>query len=97
MVNIVVGELVANAIRHGRPGADGTIEVLWWRAAGILRFSVKDGEHVDRLEARMPGPTAVGGRGLGIAERLSRSWGYETENGIRVTVDLVAGDERRGD
>ena len=87
-VNLVAGELVMNAVRHGRPCADGMIEVSWWLHAGMLRFSVTDGGHVDRLEARMPAPTEVGGRGLAIVERIGQAWGYDSNNGTRVVVDI---------
>lgn len=88
--NIVVGELVMNAVRHGRPHDDGTIEVAWVLLDGALRFSVCDGGQVERLEASMPSATSFGGRGLAMVERLCGAWGYDTSAGTRVVADIPA-------
>lgn len=84
----VVGELVMNAVRHGRPCRDGSVEVAWSLVPDALRFSVRDGGRVERLEARMPTATAVGGRGLAMVAVLSRRWGYDLVDGTRVVADI---------
>lgn len=86
--NIVVGELVMNAVRHGRPHEDGTLEVAWVVLGDALRFSVCDGGNVERLEATMPSATSLGGRGLAMVERLCGRWGYDTSAGTRVVADI---------
>jgi anti-sigma regulatory factor (Ser/Thr protein kinase) len=88
--HIVVGELVMNAVRHGSPRAEHTIEIAWLMRADALRFSVCDGGHVDRLRAQMPSSTAIGGRGLAMVDMLCRGWSYDTEDGTRVTADIPA-------
>lgn len=88
--NIVVGELVMNAIRHGRPHRDDTIEVAWSLARDTLQFSVCDGGQVEHLEAQMPAPTEFGGRGLGMVEMLCRRWEYDNRDGTRVTAAIPA-------
>ncbi|WP_370518395.1 ATP-binding protein [Nostocoides sp. HKS02] len=40
---IVVSELVSNAIRHARPLADGTLRVHWKVKAGVVEVEVTDG------------------------------------------------------
>ena len=87
--NLVVGELVMNGIRHGKPTEEGTVDIAWWLAsAEVLRFSVCDGGNVDRLEARMPDPFTPGGRGLAIVDRLCKAWTYDSGNGTRITADI---------
>jgi serine/threonine-protein kinase RsbW len=88
--NIVIGELVMNAVRHGRPHDDGTVEVSWCLLDGALRFSVCDGGRVERLEASMPSPTSFGGRGLAMVAALCRRWAYDTTAGTRVIADIPA-------
>ncbi|WP_164477890.1 ATP-binding protein [Nocardioides pantholopis] len=86
--NIVVGELVMNAVRHGRPHGDNTVEVSWTLTGDALQFSVCDGGRVDHLEARMPAPTEHGGRGLGMVDLLCLQWGYDNREGTRVTAAI---------
>ena len=88
--NIVVGELVMNAVRHGRPHDDGTIEVTWALRVDALRFSVCDGGRVDRLEASMPSAATEGGRGLAMVDLICRCWSYDTTDGTRVVADIPA-------
>jgi serine/threonine-protein kinase RsbW len=91
--NIVVGELVMNAVRHGRPHPDDAIEVAWWLDDAddtVLHLSVSDGGRVDRLEAQMPSPTAYGGRGLALVAMLCRSWAYDCADGTRVVAAIPA-------
>lgn len=85
---IVIGELVMNAVRHGRPTADGTIEVSWAVTAGTVLFRVRDGGEVDTLEATMPSADTVGGRGLAMVDMLCHRWSYDTTDGTTVTADL---------
>jgi serine/threonine-protein kinase RsbW len=89
-VNLVVGELVMNAVRHGRPLPGDTVETAWaFLGDSTLRFSVRDGGHVDELHAQIPSPTALGGRGLGIVERLCSAWSYSTSDGTEVVADIA--------
>lgn len=93
-VNLVVGELVMNAVRHGRPRPGGTVVAAWAHVDDVLRFSVRDGGHVTGLHAAIPAPTAIGGRGLGIVEAIATRWTYDTEDGTTVTADIPAPRER---
>lgn len=89
--NIVVGELVMNAVRHGSPRAENSVEIAWVLGDDTLRFSVCDGGAVDHLEARMPSPDAIGGRGLAMVDLICRGWSYDTADGTRITADIPAG------
>jgi anti-sigma regulatory factor (Ser/Thr protein kinase) len=72
-VQLVVSELVANAVRHA--ATDCTVSILI--GSEHVRVEVFDGD------ARPPSPLAAGpdatwGRGLVIVTALAATWGYET-------------------
>lgn len=71
---IVVGELVANAVRHG----GGCLELQLSLHNGQVTVSAADGSAVvpRRREADIDG-----GRGIAMIEALSHSWGVENHNG----------------
>ena len=70
-LRLVVSELVTNAVRHG----DGAIELRLWRDGTTVRGEVVDEGGGFEHEVRSEGWQDVGGRGLGIVERLTRRWG----------------------
>lgn len=85
---LVVTELVENAIRHARTSCDVDVEL----SGGDLRITVRDGSAV-APRRRCPGPDRAGGRGLLLVERLSRDWGFdELDDGKRVWAVLSAGE-----
>jgi anti-sigma regulatory factor (Ser/Thr protein kinase) len=87
---LVVTELVENAIRHARTGCDIDIELF----GGELRISARDGSTAPPRRV-YPDPTRPGGRGLLLIEKLCRDWGFElTDHGKRVWTVLSAGDPR---
>jgi anti-sigma regulatory factor (Ser/Thr protein kinase) len=85
---LVVTELVENAIRHARTSCDVDVEL----SDGQLRIAVRDGSVV-APRRRCPDPDRVGGRGLLLVERLSRDWGFdELDDGKRVWAVLPAAE-----
>lgn len=81
-VELVVSELVTNALRHaagvaGEPaGADQTVELSLMRRRHELVCAVRDTS--DRLPApRDPDHMAETGRGLHLVSCFSRGWGAE--------------------
>lgn len=89
-VELVVSELVGNAVRHGRPMPGDSVRVSWWVAGGAVHLEVCDagpglgpaGERTGALAREgdgggpAPVPTgAEGGRGLTIVDLLSARWG----------------------
>ncbi|MGE7435450.1 ATP-binding protein [Kitasatospora sp. NPDC001175] len=76
---LLVSELVTNAVRHGRvPG-----RLLWVRLelrVGLLRVEVHDASS-DRPTARTPGVEDESGRGLWLVEQLSVRWGWHPRSG----------------
>ena len=93
---IVVSELVSNAIRHARPLADGTLRVHWKVKAGVVEVEVTDGgsESTPR-----PAPRTIwapSGRGLRIVRSLAHEWGVtEDRNGSTVWASLGGPSRRR--
>ncbi|HEX7297874.1 MAG TPA: ATP-binding protein [Solirubrobacteraceae bacterium] len=82
-VKLVVSELVANSIEHGRLDPFEQIEV---------RAQV-DGRGALRMEVRDPGPgpsaDAIDGIGWRVIERVADRWGFDRRDGLaRVWFEL---------
>jgi len=93
---IVVSELVSNAVRHARPLGDGTLRVHWKVKAGVVEVEVTDGGGDSKPR---PAPRAVwapSGRGLRIVRSLAHEWGVtEDRNGSTVWASLGGPSRRR--
>lgn len=74
---IVVSELVANAVRHAQPLADGSLLVTWGLERDEVQVSVTDGGSRTRPRNVLAPPTALAGRGLAIVDALARRWWTE--------------------
>jgi len=85
---VVISELVANAVRHARPMADGKLVVSWQLEDGGLRMSVSDGGAATQPRALRAASSAIAGRGMAIVESLTSSWWCE-RSGSRSTVHAV--------
>ncbi|MFD9523409.1 ATP-binding protein [Streptomyces sp. NPDC059979] len=73
---LIVAELAANAVSHGRvPGRD--FRIVLTLADGVLRIEVADtrGDRIPRIRAEDVGGGAEGGRGLVLVEALADRWG----------------------
>jgi two-component sensor histidine kinase len=86
---IVIGELVANGLDHGRPDRLRGLEVSWQLSGRELRLSVLDGggpttPHVEAADVWAPR-----GRGLAMVQALAASWWFENDSGTRVTAVLA--------
>jgi anti-sigma regulatory factor (Ser/Thr protein kinase) len=75
-IELLVSELVTNAVLHARSGARVKVDHMGDR----VRVTVEDESPVfPRL--REYGPDAVTGRGVFLVDRLSDDWGVEAANG----------------
>ena len=74
---IIISELVANAVRHARPLADGSLQVAWNREGENIQVSVTDGGATTRPRNVHAAPTALAGRGIAIVDALSQQWWTE--------------------
>lgn len=82
---LVVAELAANAVVHGRvPGRDFLLTMHW--AADTLRVEVTDTRGERLPEARLPTPEAEAGRGLILVDALAHRWGVAEGPAPRKTV-----------
>ncbi|HEV7195770.1 MAG TPA: ATP-binding protein [Pedococcus sp.] len=93
---IVVSELVSNAVRHARPLPDGMLRVHWKVKAGVVEVEVTDG---GGDSTPRPAPRTVwapSGRGLRIVRSLAHEWGVtEDRNGSTVWASLGGPSRRR--
>ncbi|MBT3152257.1 ATP-binding protein [Streptomyces sp. CHD11] len=77
-IALVVGELAANAVRHGRvPGRDFGLRIGLDEPAGLVRVEVADAATAKRPPATAPSscPEGESGRGLLLVEALAVRWG----------------------
>ncbi|WUE60367.1 ATP-binding protein [Streptomyces sp. NBC_00487] len=77
-VALVVGELAANAVRHGRvPGRDFGLRLALDVPAGLVRVEVADAASAKRPPTAPPSSYAEGesGRGLLLVDVLAVRWG----------------------
>jgi len=71
---LLVSELVTNAVLHARSATEVTIE----RDGATVRISVHDASTA-RPRLRNYGPEAVTGRGLLLVDRIASRWGVDPE------------------
>lgn len=71
---LVLSELVSNAIQHGKPTADGRLEVSWSLEGSRLVLEVCDGGSATALAPRPRDLEAERGRGLAIVDQVCDSW-----------------------
>jgi anti-sigma regulatory factor (Ser/Thr protein kinase) len=82
---LVVSELMANAIRHARPLDGDTVRVTWRvnppappsTVPHEIELAVSDGGAPWHPRVEHPPDDADGGRGLGIVSTLTSVWGVE--------------------
>jgi two-component sensor histidine kinase len=87
---IVLGELVANSLDHGRPDAGDGLEVTWRLDDDQLQLSVRDGGGTDtRPQVMTAEPWATRGRGLAMVQALAETWWVDDASGTRVTAVLA--------
>lgn len=92
---IVISELVANALRHARPLADGMIRVHWKVKAGVVEVEVSDGGGGSTPRPAPQSLWASNGRGLRIVRSLAHEWGVTDERTGRTVWAAIGGPSRR--
>jgi serine/threonine-protein kinase RsbW len=88
---LIVSELVGNALRHGSPRADGTLQVSWVLDGHRLRVEVTDGGGWTKPQLKPAAQThmAVSGRGLAIVDVIAEAWGSNSSAGGTTVWALV--------
>ncbi len=84
---LVLSELISNALRHATPLPGSLIRVSWCLNEDCVEVAVSDGGGATVPMVNKPAANALGGRGLGIVDRLSLRWGvYARQDGSETTV-----------
>jgi two-component sensor histidine kinase len=84
---LVLSELISNALRHATPLPGNLIRVSWCLNHDCIEVAVSDGGGPTVPLVNKPAANALGGRGLGIVDRLSLRWGvYAHQDGSETTV-----------
>ncbi len=86
---IVISEMIANAVSHGAPDKDGTIEISWSIKNSLLELSVLDGGAGGSLTPIDFDADSLSGRGLSIINRVADRWWVDMTKGTRVNAELV--------
>lgn len=93
---IVVSELVANAVRHAKPLGDGCIRVHWKVKNNVVEVEVSDGGGPSVPKPLPANTWAPSGRGLRIVRSLAHEWGViEDPHGRTVWASLGGPSRRR--
>lgn len=74
VIELLTGELLANAVVHGPEAGD--IRIRMWRSGRVVSVAVSD-ESVARPVVRVPAPTSSGGRGMMLIDALASAWGVD--------------------
>ena len=85
---LVITELVANAVLHGKPYPDGKIEVGWSVDSDCVHLAVSDAGGPSAVNPRAASVEALNGRGLAIVGALTRTWSVTSTRGTRVNADV---------
>ena len=78
---LVLSELISNALRHATPLPGHTLKASWQLGSGRIEIAVTDGGGPTVPTVTEPVGWAVGGRGLGIVDRLSLRWAVRDADG----------------
>ncbi|MEP7035434.1 MAG: ATP-binding protein [Dermatophilaceae bacterium] len=94
---IVISELVTNAVRHAKPLADGMIRVNWSVRGDVVEIDVTDGGGPTIPHPAPSSLWSAGGRGLRIVGSLAHEWGVRENNtGCTVWVSMGGPSSRHG-
>ncbi|MGP3910504.1 ATP-binding protein [Nonomuraea sp. 10N515B] len=96
-VQLVVSELLANALTHSVSGLPGGLITVGVRAIGdnLARIDVTDNGGVTAPHVRKPGELDCSGRGLRIVDDTALRWGTGDNSlgGRRVWAEVLTTDE----
>lgn len=92
-VEVVVSELLGNAVRHARALAGGALLVGWHSDGREIEVEVTDGGSPGRVQPRGVALLEESGRGLRIVDGLAAQWGVtDHRDGSRTVWALITPD-----
>ena len=77
---LVISELLSNSIQHAWPLPGEQLQVAWLVDEGCVQVAVRDGGGPTQPQQHYPAGSALGGRGLGIVDRLAQEWGIRRDD-----------------
>ena len=84
---LVLSELISNALRHATPLPGSLVKVSWMLGDEFIEVAESDGGGPTVPMVNKPAANALGGRALGIVDRLALRWGvYTRQDGSETTV-----------
>ncbi|MEV8377237.1 ATP-binding protein [Kribbella sp. NPDC056861] len=87
---LVLSELLSNAIRYAPALPGGEVRVAWWIDKAGIHLEVVDGlGDTEPLRITDAHPESIGGRGLAIVDMLTADWGVRTANDRRTVYAVV--------
>lgn len=87
---LVLSEVLSNAIRYAPPLSPGVVRVTWWVDKNGIHLEVTDGRgETEPQRITDAHPESIGGRGLAIVDGLSSDWGVRTAEDSRTVYAVV--------
>jgi serine/threonine-protein kinase RsbW len=86
---LLVGELVANSVRHAHTAADAVVSVRGHVCVDVVRLEVEDSGSTGSIARRAPDLQRGGGFGLNVVEVVSARWGVNRDRGTRVWAEIA--------
>ncbi|HZX02879.1 ATP-binding protein [Kribbella sp.] len=87
---LVLSELLSNAIRYAPPLPTGDVRAAWWIDKAGIHVEVTDGRgDTEPQRVTDPHPESIGGRGLAIVDVLTTGWDVRTARTHRTVHAIV--------
>jgi anti-sigma regulatory factor (Ser/Thr protein kinase) len=87
---LVLSELLSNAIRYAPALPTGDVRAAWWVDKAGIHLEVTDGRgETEPQRITDAHPESVGGRGLAIVDILASNWGVRTADTQRTVYAVL--------
>jgi anti-sigma regulatory factor (Ser/Thr protein kinase) len=87
---LVLSELLSNAIRYAPPLPAGEVRAAWWIDKAGIHVEVTDGRgDTEPRRITDPHPESIGGRGLAIVDVLTSTWDVRTATTHRTVHAII--------
>jgi anti-sigma regulatory factor (Ser/Thr protein kinase) len=87
---LVLSELLSNAIRYAPPLPAGEVRAAWWIDKSGIHVEVTDGRgETEPQRISDTHPESIGGRGLAIVDMLTSTWDVRTASAHRTVHAII--------